>query len=89
MELVVDALVLILTVLRSAQSYFTRESGSRRQSGITVGGELLKLILRDGVIYFAVMCSANLITVIMYLVRRSYLLSAKVLLISHFYVKIK
>ena len=80
MELVVDALVLFLTVLRSAQSYFNRKNGSKRQSGITVGGELLKLILRDGVIYFTIMCSANLITVIMYLVRYLNVLSSRVIL---------
>lgn len=68
MELIVDALVLVLTVIRSAQTYFSRGGGFKRRSGISVGGDLLRLILRDGVIYFAIMCCANLITVLMYLV---------------------
>lgn len=68
LELATDTLVLALTVIRSIQ---TRVIGSGRIKGYgtSTGGELLRLILKDGIIYFVVMCSANLITVIMYLVR--------------------
>lgn len=70
-ELVVDALVLVLTIFRTVQSRVIGRNRLKGRSGVSAGGELLRLILKDGVIYFAVMCSANLITVLMYLVSYS------------------
>ena len=68
MELVVDTLVLLLTVIRSVQSRIIGRGRFKGRSGVRAGGQLIRLILKEGVMYFAVMCSANLITVLMYLV---------------------
>ncbi|KAH8111800.1 hypothetical protein DFH11DRAFT_1546390 [Phellopilus nigrolimitatus] len=58
-ELITDAVVLILTVYRSYTVYWRNRNFAH--------GQLWRVIFKDGVIYFFVMFSTNLVSVVMYL----------------------